>query len=114
MTINVVYNIKLSTESDLKKQNCILKKMIERRSYGCLQVAVLVTKTPSLSDVIKLHMQLFYTFRYYFFSKFKKTNKSFLAREKVGQISFVMNSKCSVINNLSRRDFYIEMKKVKR
>lgn len=60
MTINVVYNIKLSTESDLKKtQNCILKKMIERRSYGCLQVAVLVTKTPSLSDVIKLHMQLF-------------------------------------------------------
>lgn len=59
MTINVVYNIKLSTESDFKKQNCILKKMIERRSYGCLQVAVLVTKTPSLSDVIKLHMQLF-------------------------------------------------------
>lgn len=33
--------------------------MIERRSYGCLQVAVLVTKTPSLSDVIKLHIQLF-------------------------------------------------------
>ena len=26
---------------------------MERRSYGCFQVAVLVTKTPSLSDVIK-------------------------------------------------------------
>lgn len=37
----------------------MLKKMIEWRSYGCLQVAVLVTKTPSLSDVIKLHLQLF-------------------------------------------------------
>lgn len=40
-------------------QNYMLKKMIEWRSYGCLQVAVLVTKTPSLSDVIKLHLQLF-------------------------------------------------------
>lgn len=38
----------------VERQNAnSISQVIERRSYGCLQVAVLVTKTPSLSDVIK-------------------------------------------------------------